>query len=74
MDVWQKTRAVKDNLKSETFREAGNKLLLQSDQPSEAVEAYNEAILFAEWGSLPYALALANRAVAWMKVKVGKII
>ena len=70
LNLWQKTRATKDNSKSEALREAGNKLL-NDGQLDEAVAQYNEAVLFAQLNSKSYALALANRALAWMKFQVG---
>ena len=70
LELWQKTRATKDNVASETCREKGN-LCLKMGHVNEAIEQYNEAVLFAEIHSRPYALALANRAMAWIKVRVS---
>ena len=69
LNLWQKTRASKDNSRSEALRESGNKLL-NDGQLDEAVAQYNEAVLFAPLNSKSYALALANRAMAWMKFQV----
>ena len=70
LELWPKTRATKNNVTSETCRERGN-LCLKMNQVNEAIEQYNESVLFAEFDSRPYALALANRAMAWMKVRVS---
>lgn len=68
LDLWAKPRAAKNNAKSETCRESGNKLL-ENSKLSESVNQYNEAVLFAEFESKPYSLALANRSMAWIKLK-----
>ena len=67
-DLWNKTRSSKDNSKSEACRELGNNLL-KNEKVSEAINEYNEAVLWAEFQSKPYALALANRSMAWIKIK-----
>jgi hypothetical protein len=68
INLWPKTRSSKCNGSSERCRELGN-TYLQQDKLSEAVAEYNEAVLWAEFNSEPYALALANRAMAWIKVQ-----
>ena len=67
-NLWPKTRSLKCKRSSERCRELGN-TYLQQGKLSEAVAVYNEAVLWAEFNSEPYALALANRAMTWIKVK-----
>ncbi len=44
---------------------------MNSGQFSEAIDQYNEAVLLAEFDSKPHTMALANRAMAWIKVQVS---
>jgi len=72
LDVWQKSRASKNEEVSRKCRETGNELL-RNNQLDDALKYYNEALLFASPNNFNYALAFANRAVVFFKLKEFKL-
>lgn len=71
---WPKTRLGKSSEKSVEAREKGNLRLSQGDL-SEALESYNDAVLFgdSEGGSEDVGVALANRAVVLQRIGRPKV-
>ena len=67
LEAWSKSRSIKNDKCSLSAREEGN-ALMKVGQWSKALTMYNEAVICASPRSQVLALALANRACAWMKM------